>query len=263
MRYRYLPLAVLAALGLITAPARASNVLMFVNDSANRLLTVDIATWQVDRIGTTDAQLTDIAFAPDGRLLGITASYVYEVDPSDGSSTLIGHHGFGEPGQSAAIDALTFGPDGLLYGAGDDALITIDPATGAGTWVGDLSGHRSAGDLAVDGLGRLLLTTDDGLLVSVDPRQGGAQTVGSLPYTDLFALAGTGDGSLYGIRSTNEVMQIDPNTGQATPIAQLEGNFLLGYAWGASFPIPEPATWLLGLSGIWALLHRRPVRRPS
>jgi hypothetical protein len=257
MRYRCLFLVSMLPLCLMAAPSRAASVLMFVNDSANRLLTVDITTWHVDRVGTTDAQLTDIAFGPDERLLGITSSYLYEIRPWDGSSVLIGNHGFGEPGHSFAIDALTFGPDGLLYGAGNDALITIDPMSGTGTWIGHLSGHRSAGDLGVDARGRLLLTTDDGLLLHVDPRGGGAQTVGSLPYTDLFAFAGTTDGRLYGIRSTNEVVVVDPDTGQASYIGQLEGDFLLGYAWGASFPIPEPATWLLGLSGVWALLHRR------
>lgn len=240
--------------------SRAANLLMYVNDSANRLLTVDVSTGHAERLGNTAAQFTDIAFSPEERLYGVTATYLYEIAPANGWSTLIGRHGFGEPGHSYGIDSLTFASDGTLYAAGNDVLISIDTETGAGTAIGTLSGHRSSGDLAADSQGRLFLTSDAGVLVEVDRGGSGAVPVGSLPYTDIFAFAGTVDGSLYGIRSTNEIVVVAPDTGQATIVGELEGDFLLGHAWGGSFPgqfAPEPSSLVFCLSGAALLILRR------
>ena len=255
-------LSILVALvltGLSGGLAQASP-LMYVNDSANRLLTVDLSTGHAERLGTTDAQLTDIAFSPTGRLYGVTSTYVYEIDPADGSSTLLGPHGFGGPGQAGGIDSLTFTADGKLYAAGDNVLIRIDPVTGVGTRVGALSGYRSAGDLAVDLQGRLLLTTDAGTLVQVDCLNGGAAPIGSLPFQDIYACSGSLDGTLYGLRPNNQIVTINPQTGQSTAVGSVYGDFLLGKPWGASVPnqfIPECSTLLFFLCGAAMLMPRR------
>ncbi|MCK4658094.1 MAG: hypothetical protein KAV82_01105 [Phycisphaerae bacterium] len=174
--------------------SQAADPLMYVNDSANRLLTVDVSTGHVERLGNTNAQFT------------------------------------------------------------------VDTETGSGTTVGTLSGYRSAGDLTADAQGRLLLTTDAGMLVEVDRDVGGALPIGSLPYTDIFAFATTAEGTLYGVRSTNEIVTVDADTGQATITETLEGDFLLARAWGASFPsqhVPEPATLIFALFSAVLLIARR------
>ena len=243
-----------------SAAAWADDQPMYVADSANHLLTVDPATGHADLVGSMLAQFTDIAFGPSGRLYGITSTLVYEIDPSSGWSDLIGEHGYGYLPNSYGIDALTFGHDGVLYAAGDDVVIAIDTATGAGTTIGSLSGYTSAGDMAADNSGRLLLTTDAGTLVEVHPNGSGATPVGQLPYTDVFALARSPDGNLYGIRSNNDILTVDPDTGSADYVAGLHADFLIGRAWGASFPdrhVPEPSMLLLMAFGAACLVSRR------
>jgi hypothetical protein len=245
-RFQTAMVAVALALTPLAVPAVA--VPLYVTDSANHLLKVDVATAQVEDVVSIGAQLTDIAFAPTGRLYGITRDYLYEIDPTDGWSTLVGPHGFGGLFNPYGLDSLAFGADGVLYAAGNNILISIDTHTGVGTKVGSLSGHLSAGDLAVDSNGRLLLTTDSGLLVQLDPDQGGASVLGRLPCNDIYAMATDEDGTLYGIRSTNQILRINPDTCAVVAMGTLHANTLIGRAWGAAFQVvnlPEPATALL------------------
>jgi len=244
-------LSPLAAAGSVTP--------MFVCDSANHLLKVDVLTGQAELVGQSPVRFTDIAFGPGGRLYGVTSNYLYEIDPRSGESALIGPHGYGQGGRDFGIDALAFA-GGVLYAAGNDILIAIDPETAATTTVGTLSGYRSAGDLAVDAAGRLLLTTDAADLVEVHLDGSGATLIGSLGYHDVFALSAGPDGTLYGLRSTNEIVSVDPGTGRATIVGSLHADFPLGHAWGGSFPtshFPEPTTGLLCLCGVVCLRWRR------
>jgi WD40 repeat protein len=239
---------------------RAGDVTMYVVDSVNNLLTVDVETGTAHRIGPTSAQFTDIAFSPNGRLYGITGRYLYEIDPSEGWSTLIGSHGFGEPGSSDGIDSLTFDANGMLFAAGNDILISIDPRTGVGTRIGSLSGYRSAGDMAVDAANRLLVTTDSGRLVEAHRDGSGAASIGMLPYDDVYALGAADDGRLWGIRGTNEIVSVNGATGQATHSATLQADFLVGHAWGGTIlsqVVPEPASLLLLIWGGATILVRR------
>ncbi len=236
-----------------------STAPMYVVDSSRRLLTVNVLTGETDLIGSTDAQLTDIAFGHDGLLYGVNARYLYGIDAETGGTTLIGDHGYGEFGAGFGIDSLTFGDDGVLYAAGDDILISIDPLTGAGTTIGTLSGHQSSGDLAADATGRLLLTTDLGDFVEVYRDGTGAELVGRIPDVDVYAFAANGDGELYGIRSTGAIVNIDGATGQSTVVSTLNADFPIGAAWGGSFAdqyVPEPTTLLLILTGAALCLRR-------
>ncbi|MFQ5592261.1 MAG: PEP-CTERM sorting domain-containing protein [Phycisphaerae bacterium] len=258
---RTIPLILAVVSGALNATqVSGATAPMYICDSTNNLLTVDPATGELELVAGTFAQMTDIAFSPSGVLYGVTPTYLYEIDPDTGWNTLIGAHGFSSPVQGYGIDALTFDRSGNLYAAGNNILIRIDPATGQGTAVGALSGYRSAGDLAVTATDRLLLTTDSGDLVEVHRDGSGATLIGSLPYSDVFAMGGSLDGNVYGIRSTNDIILIDENTGRGTIIGELSGDMLHGRAWGGSFPdqfVPEPATLLLLVSGTIALLRRR------
>ena len=266
MRITHLAMA-LALVGFAARAAHAAETLMYVNDSANRLLTVDVSTGHAERLGTTGAQLTDIAFNEQGQLYGISPTFLYQIDPANGWSTLIGPLGFGAAGQAYGLDALTFTSDGTLYAAGNDVLVRIDTTTGTGTKAGNLSTFRSAGDLTTDTAGRLLLTTDVGLLVEVDRNGSGATAVGSLPYSDIFGFGCNAGGMLYGIRATNEIVLVDSATGQSTVTAELQGDFLLGYAWGGGFPghtAPEPSSLVVWVTGaLWCLRRWRPLCRTS
>lgn len=236
-----------------------STAPMYVVDSSRRLLTVNVLTGETALIGSTDAQLTDIAFGHDGQLYGINAKYLYQIDSESGFTTLIGGHGYGEFGASFGIDSLTFGDDGVLYAAGDDILISIDPQTGAGTRIGTLSGYQSSGDLAVDATGRLLLTTDVGDLVEVYRDGNGVELVGRIPNVDVYAFAANGAGELYGILSTGTIVNIDGTTGQSTVVSTLDADFPIGVVWGGSFGdqyVPEPTTLLLVLTGVAIYLRR-------
>jgi outer membrane protein assembly factor BamB len=237
---------------------------MFVTDSANNLLLVDVASGSVSQVGSTAGQLTDIAFASDGRLFGITSTYVYEIEPTTGWSTLLGPHGLGGPVNSRGLDALAFGHDGVLYAAGDDAIASIDTTTGEGTLLGNLSGFRSAGDIAVDAAGRLLLTTDSGMLVEVDPDGTGAVPVGDIPFSDVYAIARGNDGTIYGLRSTGDVLTIDGATGAGQVVTTLNPGFLIGRPFGGSFqphPVPEPSAMLIAAGmALIATRRRRELR---
>lgn len=241
----------------IILPAPAAATVLYVATSTHQLLNVEPTSGEVELVGTTSAQFTDIAFDQQGRLFGVTSSYLYEIDPRTAQCTLIGDHGYGWPGLAKGIDSLVFGPDGVLYAAGDNVLITLNPQTAVARRVGGLSGYRSAGDLAFNAAGRLLLTTDAGVLVEVDPVWAGAQPVGDLPYGDIFAMAADEAGTLYGVRANNDVVTISSDAGEATVLSSLRAGFLLGSAWGAAIiQAPEPSTVLSSIL-ITLLIGRR------
>lgn len=255
-------LSQMAIAGLVLLPLSipASAAPLYVADSASHLLKVDVATAQTEEVFAVGAQLTDIAFSSTDRLYGITRDYLYEINPTDGWSRLVGPHGYGGLFNPYGLDSLAFGADGVLYAAGNNILVSIDTQTGTGTRIGSLSGHLSAGDLAVDNRGRLLLTTDSGSLVEVDPNGGGASVLGRLPYNDIYAMATEADGTLYGIRSTNQILRIDPDTCAVAAMGVLHANTLIGRAWGAAFPVaqlPEPATALLLVLCASTITHTR------
>ena len=244
------------------ATLRAADVRMYIADAANNLVLFDPSTRVGEYVGSMGAQYTDIAFAPNGRLYGVTTTLLYEIDPTDGWSTLIGSMTLSVPEATGTTDALAFGPDGVLYGAGNDVLISIDPATAATTVIGDLSGFRSAGDLAFTSDGRMLLTSDTGMLVEVDYTNGGATAIGALPFDDVYALGTDPDGAIYGVRAGHELLTIDPLSGAATSLGKLETDFLMGWAWGGSIPsthAPETCTLVyLAITGVWWAC-RRPI----
>jgi hypothetical protein len=134
---------------LCAAATASADPILWVNDSNGVLGTVDVSTGNVHVIGNTGAALTDIAFAPNGDLYGISFENLYSINPVTAvtaAATVVG-----------ATDipdgiALVFGSDGTLYGAGNRStyLYSINPATGAATSLGNI-GFRSAGDLAFIG----------------------------------------------------------------------------------------------------------------
>lgn len=224
------PLAALAAaaLSMLSAPAAVARPELWVHDSAGLLATVDVPTGSVTLIGDMGVVMTDVAFAPDGRLFGISFTALYEIDPVTAIASLIGNHGINNG------NALVFAADGTLYAASGvlTALYELDPTTGAATVVGNL-GASSGGDLAF-AEGGFYMATGAGQLVSIDlgpPATG--TVVGSSGFSNVFGLATADDGVLYGVAGTS-VFSVDTATGAGTLVSDYGGQGL-GASYGSSF----------------------------
>lgn len=218
-----------AALLLLLSAAAGAAPDLYTHDAAGVLATVDVETGTVTPIGNMGVEMTDIAFAPDGRLFGISFTSFYEIDPETAVPTFIGNHGV------SGGNALVFGGDDVIYAAGASGdLYQIDPTNGAGTVIGDLGlGVASAGDLAFNGPDFFLSTTAGDLLqIDLGPPATGA-VVGSLGFPDVFGLATADDGVLYGISGT-QIFAVDTATGAGTPVVDFGGQGL-GPSFGSTF----------------------------
>lgn len=258
----------IAALALVLfSGAAAAAPIMYVHDSGGTLGRVDVATGNVQLIGSMGVQMTDIAFDPDGDLFGLTFTGLYSINASTGASTFIGNHGVN------GGNALVFGADGTLYAAGTltSGLYSLSTATGAGTLLGSM-GFASAGDLAFNG-GNLYLASTSNQLVKVDlATLPGSVAVGAFGVPDVYGLATGDNGMLYAVAGTT-VYEVDTATGAASNGVNYGGQGL-GLAYGESFyteagaptptPVPEPSTlMLLAAGGLASLLSARRRKMPG
>ncbi len=220
---------------LILGVARSlcASPIIWVEDSNGTLGKVDIATQVVTVIGETGINLTDIAFAPNGDLYGVSFSNLYRINPNDASPTLIGAHGIPNG------NALVFNSDGALYAASSSTtrLYRIDPSTAISTDLGT-TGFQSAGDLAFVG-GRLLLTTRLDTLVSIDVSHSpiATATIGPLGFVEVFGL-GLANGNLIAVSGT-KLLDVNKDTGAAQLMFDYGGKGI-GFTYGAAFA-PESA----------------------
>lgn len=230
LRYHAIRRALLLlALVALASPAGAQNVTeLYTHDAQGQLAVVDVGSGQVTLVGDMGVEMSDIAFAQDGRLFGLTFTTLYEIDRRTAEVTEIGSHGI--PGGNA----LVFGADGTLYGMGGTGtqLYEIDPATAASTALGNV-GSFAAGDLAFVG-GELYLASLSDELVRIDlgpPASGVA--VGAFGFSAVYGLATSDAGVLYGVAGT-EIFSVDPATGTGTFVSDYSGQGL-DVAYGSSF----------------------------
>lgn len=236
---------------IIGAPVQAGSVMVWAHDSERNLYTIDVATREASFVSRTPVVLFDIAFDPSGELFGVgEQGTLYSINPPTGELTLIGNLG-------ARTNSLVFGLDGSLWSAGRNALYSVDPDTGTSELAVNLSPFDSAGDLAFDSLGNLLVSTTQGSLVRIDTTAQTFDVVGELGFEDVFGLARAPDGTMFGITSGNQLLSVDTNTGFATELGGITAQgFVLGATGGSSFAteaVPEPSTMILvafGLAGI-------------
>lgn len=160
--------------------------------NAGQLFTLDTETAEPNFLGPIGFNVSDIAFASNGTLYGLTAglsSRLLEIDPVTGSGSVIGFIGTNFSGGGLAFDN-----EGTLYasindsGAGVFRLLTLDLETGAGTSVSILNTF-------LDGLG---FSPAGNLFASIGGPDGGFASVDIATGTATF-IGDTGVGGLSGI----------------------------------------------------------------
>ncbi len=205
-------------------------VVMFANNEST-LYRIDASTFASTQVAAfvwpasvgVDA-MADLAIAPDGKLIGVSGSRLYQVNPANAHCTLLGSI-------SPQLNALTYVPVGVLdpnvevlVGAGSDGkLYKLNPTSGATTLLGHYSsGHSSSGDLAyLPGTG-LVATVNPGgsndALAKVTPTTGATALVGSTGLPWVWGLANV-HGTLVGFTLSNTIVSINVSTGASTTLA--------------------------------------------
>jgi hypothetical protein len=221
---------------LLLLPARIfAGPVVYIDDVNDELGTVDVATGAVTDIGPLGVDITDIAFAPNGTLYGISFASLYRINAATGATVLIGSHGID------GANALVFGADGTLYAASATSteLYTINPSTGGSTDLGDI-GFESGGDLAFNG-GNLYMSSADGDLIEISISSYfysgytyvSGMDIGSTGFQNVDGLATGSDGVLYGVSGT-EIFSVNTSTGAGTLVSDYGGG-VLGAGLGTSF----------------------------
>jgi hypothetical protein len=175
--------------------------------------------------GTDTPKMTDIALDKQGRMIGVSKTTVYSVDPltakctrlSALSSTQYSFVGLSFVVDTTSVDKREY----LMALAKDGAIYEIDPATGDTKARGSLGGGLQGGGdvVSVKGFATVATVTPPGSttdwLAMVDPGNGKATLVGDTGYGKVWGL-GYWKGRVYGFATTGEFLLIDVATGKAT-----------------------------------------------
>ena len=118
---------------------------ILISDQLGRLYTLDVSSCQVSDQVITDADVKDISYLPDGRLIGISGvGELWEIDPATGTTLLL--HQFGAP-IGGIYNSLTADADGVIYTTGTAGeLNSYDIRDGIERFIGVLP-FGATGDL--------------------------------------------------------------------------------------------------------------------
>ncbi|MFO0959533.1 MAG: PEP-CTERM sorting domain-containing protein [Isosphaeraceae bacterium] len=236
MRPSYLAALILSALPI----SGWADTILWVDDASGVLGKVNVDTGAVTVVGNMGVVMTDIAFAPNGDLYGITFNGLYRINPTTAAATLIGQLTF------AGANALVFGTDGTLYVANSNttSLYRANTSTGAETVLGNI-GFSSAGDLAFVA-GNLYMSSSADHLIRINLAGTVSGTdIGAFGFSNVYGLATPDNNILYGVAGT-QVFSVNTTTGTGTLLSNYGGRGL-GQANGSSFVteaigVPEPSS---------------------
>lgn len=215
------------AVGEAAAPAAPAAPLVFLCDRNGRLGTINLTTKAVRVIGNLGITLTDIAFAPNGTLYGLSFTTFYRVDKTTGRASRIGSLGVN------GLNALAFSKSGRAIAASyrQTGFFTINLATGRATAAGSNGGYLSAGDFSYSG-NHLYFSTSNQLLIDYN-----LTTKGLVARPDhianLYGLVVPAAGQLYGFAGTT-LYRLNPATGAGTAVTNFGGKGL-DQIYGAAF----------------------------
>jgi streptogramin lyase len=195
------------------------GVTIFASDVTGNLFTVNSASGQTHVIGHMARVMYDIAFDKSGHLYGIdSANELWNINPSTAAISFIGSLKV-----SDNINSLIVGPDGNLYAAGHD-LYKIVLSSRLFYDQGRLGGYASAGDLAFDKNGDLVMSTTSNQLVKINPATAKTTLLGAIGFQQVLGLAEGSDGVLYGMSdTTDQIFSIDPITGKGSSPVHFSG----------------------------------------
>ncbi len=191
--------------------ASTSNKI-YVSDSAGDLYAIDPASQAWQLIGHMSVVMSDLAFAPDGTLYGISFTDLYRIDPATGATTQIATLG--------VTDANTLGitSEGVAYvgGSGQAGFYALNLGNGQTTLISDNSASYtySAGDIVFAGNIAYVSVLDDFRkpeVAKIDLTSGKVLAVTTVDLASLYGL-GQADGKYYGF-SANSIYTLDPETG--------------------------------------------------
>ncbi len=119
---------------------------ILISDQVGRLYDLDVNTCEVTNQVIPDADVKDISYLPDGRLVGVSAiGELWEIDPITGVTFLI--HQFGEP-IGGIFNSLTADAEGNVYTTGTAGeLFAYNVNTGVERFIGVLPAGAT-GDLS-------------------------------------------------------------------------------------------------------------------
>lgn len=207
---------------------------VFVVTSSYKLIAINTQTLKAREVGITSAMMTDVAFAPDGTLYGISFGALYTIDPKTAKTTFVGSLDDG------GANALEIDKDGNAYIASSDDgnLYSVDLATGDMNLIGEYSSTlRSEGDLAMFS-GNLYLTTTDKKILKLDVDTGKAISSVKIPVEQMYGLEQSGS-TLYGF-ADNLFYSVDPTNGNLTAMKTVDGYG--AFMGAASFEFSDPVS---------------------
>jgi hypothetical protein len=187
-------------------------------------------------------QMTDIALDRKGKMIGISYTTIYSVDPKTAVctelATLSGGSDFN--GLSFIAAETADGKEILLAASGSGVVSEIDPATGKSKAVGNYAGPGSSGDIvSVKGLGTFA-TVKGGLfgndwLARLDVLGGYKATlVGDTGFQNVWGL-GFWKKKFYGFTDGKQFITIDTKTGKGTLVSSSGATW-----WGAGVTTVAP-----------------------
>jgi len=203
--------------GNVQIPPGPVGTTVFVH-TKDALYSLDDSTFDLVHVGDFGAEesITDLAITPDGRIFGISAESLYNIDPTTAAATFIAN----VPGVLNV--GLTFLPNGQLLATDKEGGVReVSPDTGAVSEIGKFGGgYGTAGDLVAVADGTMYAIGeyqdespgDSDLLLTVNTGSGVASYVGAIGFGDVFGTA-YANGRIYAFTSTGQIIEIDPGTG--------------------------------------------------